>query len=244
MRPAPLLYVALPIAAHLTATASLPGLATASGYAFAMLLVLALFSVLRLHTPWAVLIAAGFALAMTVSQSIRVLLYLLPTLVDVWLASVFGRTLRRGREPLIESVIRCMRPPDEPLDPATLSYARRSTLAWMALFLVLALLSLVLAACVRPGGLFDSLHWRAPFEVGVRTWSLGANLFNYLAVVAFFCAEHLYRRHRFPRHRQRSLGGFVRSLAARLPDIAERTLQTRGRSSVSAIRRAPRTAEH
>ena len=68
-----------------------------------------------------------------------VALRVLPTLVLLWLAWFFGRTLRAGETPLIERVARVAKPA---LSPALVRYTRLLTALWSAYFVVAAALSL------------------------------------------------------------------------------------------------------
>jgi uncharacterized membrane protein len=62
----------------------------------------------------------------------------LPTLLLIWLAVVFGRTLRAGEMPLIERVARIGKPA---LSAPLCRYARGLTVLWCAYFVVAAILS-------------------------------------------------------------------------------------------------------
>jgi len=75
------------------------------------------------------------ATAAPVAMALRVL----PTLVLLWLAWFFGRTLRAGGTPLIERVARVAKPA---LSPALVRYTRLLTALWCAYFVVAASLNL------------------------------------------------------------------------------------------------------
>jgi len=105
------------------------------------------------------------------------LLYLPPVLINLALAWVFGRTLMRGRIPLIS---RFALMEQETLSPEVAAYTRTLTWVWTSLFVVAAAISL---------GLALSGHHDA--------WSLFTNLINYLLVGALFLGEFVYRRLRF-----------------------------------------------
>lgn len=62
----------------------------------------------------------------------------LPSLVLLWLAFLFGRTLRAGATPLIERIARHGNPA---LSPALCRYTRRLTALWCAYFVVAAALT-------------------------------------------------------------------------------------------------------
>ena len=91
-----------------------------------------------------------------------------------------------------------MHAPAERLDPAIPAYTRRLTITWTALFCAMALLNLLLALCAVPSGILAMLNVDPPVEVSLRTWSLFANVLNYLITGGFFLAEHAYRQRRFP----------------------------------------------
>ena len=52
-----------------------------------------------------------------------------------------------------------------------------------------------------------------PVTVALDTWSLFANVLNYLIVGAFFAAEYWFRRRRFPQQTYRGFIDFMRQLA-------------------------------
>jgi len=112
------------------------------------------------------------------------LLYLPPVAVNLALCWLFGRTLARGRVPLIARFAM--------LEQGTLSdelarYTRALTWLWTLLFAGAALTALLLAL----SGNRDA-------------WSLFTNLVNYLLVAALFLGEFAYRRLRFRSYRHQS----------------------------------------
>ena len=76
------------------------------------------------------------ALAALASASLRYV----PTLVLLWLAFFFGRTLKKGEMPLIERVARAGKPS---LSPALCRYTRGLTALWCVYFVVAAMLTVV-----------------------------------------------------------------------------------------------------
>jgi uncharacterized membrane protein len=152
-------------------------------------------------------------------------LYAPPILINSFLAWLFGRTLRRDESPLIERLARLMHDPAAQLDPAIPGYARRLTFAWTALFCTMALLNLVLALCVVPSGILALLNVDPPVEVSLQTWSLFANVLNYLIAGGFFLAEYAYRQRRFPNQPYRNLFDFIRRATA----LSHRALSPRQR---------------
>ena len=111
-------------------------------------------------------------------------LYVPPIVINLALAWVFGRTLLRGRVPLIS---RFALMEQETLSPEVAAYTRRLTWLWTGLFVAAAGVSFVLAL---------SGHHDA--------WSLFTNLINYLLVGALFLGEFAYRRVRFRNYRHQS----------------------------------------
>lgn len=103
------------------------------------------------------------------------------TAIYLSLLWIFGRTLARGREPLITGFARRVH---GSLPPEMEAYTRRVTLAWCIFFIAQPVISAVL------------FTWAT-----LDTWSLFVNVLNLPLVVLMFAAEYLYRvtRHRhFP----------------------------------------------
>ena len=118
-----------------------------------------------------------------------VLLYAPPILIDIALASVFGATLRPGRDPLISRFARI----EQGALPAELDcYTRLLTWIWTVLFAAMAATALALA-------LFGSL----------AAWSIFTNLVAYALVAALFVGEYAYRRVRYRQYRHATLFGLV-----------------------------------
>jgi len=111
-------------------------------------------------------------------------LFVPPVVINLALAWVFGRTLLRGRVPLIS---RFALMEQTTLSPEVAAYTRLLTWVWTLLFVGAAITSLVLAL---------SGHHDA--------WSLFTNLINYLLVGALFLGEFAYRRVRFRNYRHHS----------------------------------------
>ncbi len=141
-------------------------------------------------------------------------LYAPPVLVNFFLAWLFGHTLAAGQTPLIERLVRLLHAPEEQLDPSIWRYARRLTLAWTVLFCAFGLINLGLALCVVPAGVLMLLGVHPPVAVSAQTWSVFANLLDYVIAGTFFLAEYAYRRRRFPQQPYRNLFDFIRRAAA------------------------------
>jgi uncharacterized membrane protein len=165
------------------------------------------------------IVAAGCYLLSKVDTPI-LLLYLPPMLGTLFMAWLFGHTLAQNRTPLIARIIRLMLPPQTEPDPSVWDYARRLTYAWTLLFLALTLLDLALALIVRPDGLLElaGVAWDRP-TISPETWSLFANVFQYVIVVAFFVLEYAYRCRRFPDQPYRNMLDFIRRAIAVSPKL-------------------------
>lgn len=100
----------------------------------------------------------------------------LPTVVLLWLAFFFGRTLRQGAMPLIERIARCGKPA---LSAPLCRYTRRLTALWSAYF--------VLAALVSAG----------VNVLGVRAWA-ALNAVVWAGTLLLFVGEHSVRKRLFP----------------------------------------------
>jgi uncharacterized membrane protein len=117
----------------------------------------------------------------------------LPIAVNLALCALFGRTLARGREPMIARFARLERGDELPGDLAR--YTRVLTVLWTAFFAAMASISLGLAL------------WGSTLA-----WSVFTNVVNYLLIAAFFFGEYVYRRLRFRHYRHLSPLEVVRRL--------------------------------
>ena len=124
------------------------------------------------------------------------LLFLPPVCVNLGLAWFFGHTLASGREALITHFARLEHA--EP-DPRILAYTRRLTWVWTVFFVIMAGVSVALAAF----GVHEAWVWFT--AVG-----------NYLCVAALFGVEYGYRRRRFPRKDHVSPGQQILMMRAAL----------------------------
>jgi len=98
--------------------------------------------------------------------------------VHAALAWAFGHTLREGHVPLITALAERVH---RTVTPAIRQYTRQLTATWVAYFVAMIVVSLVLYA---------SAPW--PW------WSLFCNVVTPLAAVALFIGEHAWRRLRHP----------------------------------------------
>ena len=169
--------MAYPAVAHFgRPAAALALLATLAAYLLASLC-------LRHPLRWLAAPAAGVAV-LWASPPAEWLLFIPPILINGMLAWLFGRTLVRGRVPLIA---RFALMEQGTLTAELAAYTRMLTWLWTLLFVAAAVLSLALAV----SGQRDA-------------WSLFTNLVNYLLVGALFIGELVYRRLRFRNYRHHS----------------------------------------
>lgn len=108
-------------------------------------------------------------------------LYFPPIYISLVLFAVFLFSLRPGGEALISRFSRVVFNTSE---PEIILYTRRVTIAWTVFFLLMMVEGMLL-----------------PLLVTQQTWSLFANILNYVFIVLFFLLEFIYRRLRF-RQRQ------------------------------------------
>ena len=138
---------------------------------------------------------AGLALALAVlGRWPERTVTLVPVAMNLLVAGLFQRTLRPGSEPLISRIARLARN-EARLAPELAAYTRHSTMAWVALFIALAVNGLLLArfATVETAMLF------------ANTWNLGL-------VALFFGAEAIYRSRRYGHYWHPSIGQVVATL--------------------------------
>lgn len=136
-------------------------------------------------------------------------LYATPVCINLFAAWVFGHTLAAGQVPLIERLARLLHEPDGISDEIA-RYARKVTIAWTVFLSTLAALNLALAMLAEPDGVLLVMGVQPPLTVPVETWSLFANFLNYPIAGAFFLAEYLYRRRKFPEQPYRNLFDFLK----------------------------------
>jgi len=105
--------------------------------------------------------------------------------LNLFLLWLFGRTLLRGREPLISQISRHI---NGQLKPEIAIYTRQVTIAWCIFFALQVVISL-------------SLYVFAP----IAAWSLFINVLNLPLLMLMFVVEYAYRTARFPDHPRTSI---------------------------------------
>jgi uncharacterized membrane protein len=136
--------------------------------------------------------AAGWRLA--ASPHALLPLLLVPAAILALVAWGFGRSLRRGRMPLITRIATAL---EGPLPPPLLDYTRRLTLAWATLLALLAAANLLLALFAVPDGVLAGCGLRAPLPLPAAWRGWGDGL-TYAVLAAFLWLEFAWRQRRFP----------------------------------------------
>jgi uncharacterized membrane protein len=103
----------------------------------------------------------------------------------VMLASVFGVTLARGRQPLCTRFAEVVH---GSLTPEEVRYSRQVTLAWTLFLLAISLVS---------SALF--------FFVSIEVWSVFANFLSFPLILLMFVVEYLIRLRKLPHQKKHSI---------------------------------------
>ena len=122
--------------------------------------------------------------------------------INLFLAALFGGSLRAGRTPLISSIAERVH---GTMTGSHRAYTRKVTIAWTVYFVAMALLSLL-------------LFLLAPFD----TWAVFANLLTPLAVALMFVGEHLVRYRLHPEFKRVGIAQAARAFMRADPASRER----------------------
>lgn len=208
------LALSYPLFAHL---ASLGDSGAWAGLAMASIVLLVLLEPLLNRRLWALLALGACLLGLWwVAQSRYALMPLLapPVVFIALIGWLFGRTLAKGRVPLITRIVEGLYAQAAmPMTPELYRYTRQLTLAWTLLLALLAVVNLLLALCAVPDGVLAQLGHVPPFSVSNAQWSLFANVLNYGIVGAFFVIEYQLRKRRFPQRPYRNVLEFGQQMA-------------------------------
>lgn len=215
-----LLAVAYSPLAHWANATHRPELAVIAG-GLLVLMVLIEPLVARRAWAWALAVLALLGLSALWHSPYAMLLLAAPPVVFTgWVAWFFGRSLRRGRTPLITRIVEGLyRQAGMPITPEQYRYTRRLTLAWALLLCALTLVNLVLGLCAEPSGVLAQLGYASPLPISDARASLFANLLAYGVVGGFFVGEYLLRGRWFPQRPYRNLPDFLRQMARLGPDF-------------------------
>lgn len=164
-------------------------------------------------SAWAALAACAAVLFALAHSSYALLpLMLVPSTLIGLVAYGFGRTLMRGRVPLITRMVAGLDAiPASALAADLRDYTRRLTLAWAVLLGSLALLNLLLAAIVVPNGMLAMLGVASPLPVSQTHVSWLGGAANLGIMCGFFLVEFSIRQRRFP-GRYRNLLDFMQQM--------------------------------
>jgi uncharacterized membrane protein len=162
-------------------------------FVFAPLLIVAAWVAFRMvGKAWWPLLGLGFAAAIyyiVTGDHGRIGLLAVNGLshatLNLFLLWLFGRTLLRGREPLISQISRHI---NGELKPEVVEYTRHVTSAW-CLYVTLQVLASL------------GLYLLAP----LAAWSFFINVLNLPLLILMFVAEKAYRTRRYPNHPKTSI---------------------------------------
>ncbi|MCC4617356.1 ketosynthase [Xanthomonas campestris pv. asclepiadis] len=215
-----LLAVAYSPLAHWANASHRPDLAVIAG-ALLVLMVLIEPMVARRAWAWALAVLTLLGLSALWHSPYAMLVLAAPPVVFTgWIAWFFGRSLRRGRTPLISRIVEGLyRQAGMPISPEQYRYTRRLTLAWTLLLCALTLVNLVLGLCAEPSGVLAQLGYASPLPISDARASLFANLLAYGVVGGFFVGEYLLRGRWFPQRPYRNLPDFLRQMARLGPEF-------------------------
>jgi uncharacterized membrane protein len=148
----------------------------------------------RLVGAGAALVIAGLCVlaAMGVKAQAHLLYLVQHAGFNLFLAIVFGSTLRRGHTALITML--ATRVHGHELMPTHLAYTRKLTGAWTVFFVVIVVISLALYAFAN----FD-------------TWAVFANIVTPIATVLMFGVEHVVRYRLHPEFERASMSDAIRA---------------------------------
>ncbi|HEC27332.1 MAG TPA: hypothetical protein ENI67_07980 [Gammaproteobacteria bacterium] len=143
--------------------------------------------------PWHI-VAAALAIILVISAegNEQYIVKLVPLSVNGVLLWFFASTLVSGRTPLVTRFASLMRD-DMPL--AVLVYTRRATIAWTIYFLVMLIVSILLA-----------------FYAPIETWSFFSNILSYVLLLLMFLAEFTVRRMLLHEHMDYTFAEFIKRL--------------------------------
>lgn len=118
----------------------------------------------------------------------------LPVVFLAAAAWLFARTLRHGAEPLVARFIRVIEGDARLTLPGVRGYARGVTVFWACLLGAMACLSLAIALLAQPGGWLATLGVASPVHLpgALLVWYPEAGC--WMALVAAFAGEYLFRR--------------------------------------------------
>ena len=154
-----------------------------------------LFALLNRKKPgvWHIMaVGLAFMLLVLAAGNERLIVKSIPLTVNGALLWFFASTLVSGKTPLVTRFASLMR---EDMPYAVLVYTRWATIAWSVYFLMMFILSLILAIY-------------APIEL----WSFFSNVLSYVLLALMFLAEFTVRRMLVHEHMDYSFTEFIQRL--------------------------------
>lgn len=196
-----------------------PGLSVAA----AVLLLLAwLPQIWRSHSAVAAAVwvgLAGLLLVPAAAGHAALALMALPVVFLGGVSWVFGRTLKRGAEPLVSRFVRVIEGEARLNLPGVRAYTRGVTIFWTVVLGAMALLSLALALFAEPGGWFATFRWPVPLAVpgSILAWYPEVGCWSVLLLA--FVGEYLFRRWYLRAIPHPTVGRFVTQIVRRWPAL-------------------------
>lgn len=178
--------------------------------------------VLRRHSATALAAWLGLVALLLVPAIFgraQLALMALPVVFMAAIAWIFGRTLARGREPLVTRFVRVIEGDARLALPGVRTYTRGVTVFWAVLLGAMSLLSLSIALLAVPGG------WLATFGVAPAVRLPGSLLAWYpeagcwALLLAAFVGEYLFRRWHLRHIPHPSVKRFVTQIARGWPAL-------------------------
>lgn len=165
-----------------------------------------------------ILFAALAAIAMSTDR-VALLLSGVPVAALLFVAWVFARSLRRGREPLVARCIRLIEGDARLALPGVARYARGVTVYWAIVLVAQAALLALVWLLARPGGLLDVFGVAAPWSISRTTLAWYPEAGGWGMLILAFAAEYLFRRWAMRGIPHPPLKRFVARLAQRWPQL-------------------------
>lgn len=190
--------------------------------AVALLLLVWLPSVWRRRSLVALsiwMLLAALLLTPALSGHPELALMVLPVVFLAAVAWLFARTLKRGEEPLVTRCVRVIEGEARLALPGVRAYTRGVTVFWACLLSMMALLSLLVALCARPGGWLATFGMASPVVLpgSLLAWYPEAGC--WLVLLAAFTGEYLFRRWHLRHIPHPSMQRFITQMVRRWPAL-------------------------
>ena len=165
------------------------------------------------------MLLAALLLTPALSGHPELALMALPVVFLAAVAWLFARTLKRGEEPLITRCVRVIEGEARLALPGVRAYTRGVTAFWACLLGMMALLSLLVALCARPGGWLATFGVMSPVALpgSLLAWYPEAGC--WLVLLAAFTGEYLFRRWHLRHIPHPSMQRFITQMVRRWPAL-------------------------